>query len=219
MRPVPALFLLVLIALSCVIAMAADDVQVISSPRSTLSIYTYGGSLPVRIRSEQWEPRRSSKTGELTDIAIAPPLSSSTSVAAITPKPAKMTTNSATMNAPTETLQTNIAPLSPAQSGPVRVLPISQTITVGWEASPDPAVVGYQLYTGDSSGHYTSKTVVGNQISAELVVDASTLFIAVSAYTAEGLESVLSNEVAINEANQDDVTFGGGTRIISGDTQ
>jgi hypothetical protein len=36
------------------------------------------------------------------------------------------------------------------------------TISIAWDPSPEPAVVGYVVYVGDAAGVYTSSYDVGN---------------------------------------------------------
>ena len=100
----------------------------------------------------------------------------------------------------------------PTDSDPKFLPP--RTVTIGWNASPEQSVAGYHVYTGDSSGAYTGRILVGNQTTVQLEVGESNLYIAVSAYTAEGLESPLSDELIVLATNLEAATTSGGPQII-----
>lgn len=72
-----------------------------------------------------------------------------------------------------------------------------QTLHLFWDASPDPNVVGYNVYYGAASRHYTNVTRFGNVTEVELngLPVAPALFFAVTAVDAAGLESAPSNEL------------------------
>jgi hypothetical protein len=57
--------------------------------------------------------------------------------------------------------------------------------------------VGYQLYRGSASHEYVSGQPLGPQTSAQISVDQSATYLAVSAYTAEGFESDLCEELVV----------------------
>ena len=61
-----------------------------------------------------------------------------------------------------------------------------------------PGVIGYRLYSGTTSGVYTQQTEVGNatMVAVSNLVPGTTYFFAVTDYTATGLESTASNEIA-----------------------
>jgi hypothetical protein len=64
-------------------------------------------------------------------------------------------------------------------------------VTLGWNASPDPTVVGYYLYYGTTTGVYTNKIDVGtNTIFAVTgLVPGSTYFFTATSRNAAGIES------------------------------
>ena len=206
---------------------AADDVQVIRSPHSTFFIYSYGGAEPSRILPEFRDAGRPHRrnAGKLTDVVSIPPLSVSAppvkSSTSSTPAPTSATPAPKRMAAQTSSFGSMSAPSSapppPTESAP-ELLPILRTVTVGWNASPEPSVAGYHVYVGNSSGQYTDRTAVGNQTSAQVEVGQSALYIAVSAYTAEGLESPLSNELIILAENMEAASASGGLQVLSSST-
>ncbi len=82
-------------------------------------------------------------------------------------------------------------------------------VSLAWDPSPDTNVTGYIIYWGtnsDSAGlnaanatvDYTARLDVGNQIPATLtnLPAGGTYYFVVTAYNADGLESLPSNEVA-----------------------
>jgi hypothetical protein len=71
-------------------------------------------------------------------------------------------------------------------------------LTLAWDASSAPGVVGYRLYYGQESGSYTGTVEANGQTSAVVpgLSEGATYFFAVSAYTAEGVESPASTEIS-----------------------
>ena len=65
----------------------------------------------------------------------------------------------------------------------------NEPINLAWDANPQPAVAGYIVYVGNTSGSYTEQYDVGNQTSFEYtrVTGGRPYFFAVAAYT-PGLE-------------------------------
>jgi hypothetical protein len=74
----------------------------------------------------------------------------------------------------------------------------ANTVSLAWEASPDPSVVGYNLSYGTASGDYTQSTDVGSSLSGVIsgLSPSTTYFAVVTAYNAAGLHSLSSNEVS-----------------------
>jgi VCBS repeat-containing protein len=74
----------------------------------------------------------------------------------------------------------------------------SQSVTLAWDPSPDPDVVGYVVYCGGTSGVYAYATNVTNQTSAQMtgLQSGQTYFFAVTARDSLGMESLPSNEIS-----------------------
>jgi len=73
----------------------------------------------------------------------------------------------------------------------------TSSVTLVWDPSPDPRVVGYTIWYGNASGVYPTRIDVGNTTTAtiaDLAIGQTYYFVA-TAYTADGLESLPSNEV------------------------
>lgn len=68
---------------------------------------------------------------------------------------------------------------------------------LSWDVSPDTNVVGYAIYSGTNSGDYRMRTDAGNATNVTVRNLTSSLwYFVATAYTAEGLESLPSNEVS-----------------------
>jgi len=91
----------------------------------------------------------------------------------------------------------------------------AQIVTVTWDPSPDQSVVGYKLYSGSTSQHYSAQEPLGDRTSAQVTVDQGAVYLAVSAYTAEGIESVLSDELVVRP----DASAGAGSSSLTGDNR
>ena len=194
---------------------AADDIQVLRTPRSTLSIYSYGGAAPSRAIPEYRDDARRARrrAGALTDVAAVPPRA-----VAAPPTATPVSTNAPQPKgtaAPVKTFGTSsMSAPSPRDDSVPKTLATSRVVTIAWNASPESSVAGHHVYTGDSSGQYAERTSLGNQTSAELVIGQSTLYLAVSAYTAEGLESPLSDELVVLGDELDAAATSGGFQIL-----
>ena len=72
------------------------------------------------------------------------------------------------------------------------------SITLAWNQSLDPAVVGYNIYYGGASGDYTNKIVVSNATMTTIpgLIPGVTYYFAATDYNASGLESSLSGEMS-----------------------
>lgn len=71
-------------------------------------------------------------------------------------------------------------------------------VTLAWIPSPDPAVAGYNLYYGGTSGTYTNKVSVGlatSAVTSGLLVGV-TYYFAATTYNAAGVESPFSSQVS-----------------------
>lgn len=71
-------------------------------------------------------------------------------------------------------------------------------VSLVWDRSPDATVVGYRLHSGTESGIYTEHLDVGAHTSTAVtgLFRGETYYFAVTAYTADGIESDPSNEVS-----------------------
>ncbi len=72
------------------------------------------------------------------------------------------------------------------------------SVTLGWNASPDPSVLGYYLYYGSKSAIYTNRLSSGLATSKTVsnLVSGVTYYFVVTAYSGAGLESDPSSELA-----------------------
>jgi hypothetical protein len=75
---------------------------------------------------------------------------------------------------------------------------IAESVMLGWEPSPDPNAVGYNIYFGTTSHNYSTKTSVGNVTNTTLtgLVAGQTYFFAATTYDAANQESGFSNEAS-----------------------
>ncbi len=71
------------------------------------------------------------------------------------------------------------------------------TITLTWTASDSPDVAGYRLYYGEYSGSYPNTIDAGNQTTVDVpnLIEGTMYYFAATAYTADGSESVPSDEI------------------------
>ena len=71
-------------------------------------------------------------------------------------------------------------------------------LTLEWDASPDPDVVGYQLYYGGSSQQYTNFVSTGltTKATVDNLADGVTYYFAATCLNSAGLESGFSGEIA-----------------------
>ena len=72
------------------------------------------------------------------------------------------------------------------------------SLTLAWDASPDPAVFGYRLYWGTAPGQYTSSLDVrtATTMTVNNLVDGRAYYFVVRAYNALNTESAPSVEVS-----------------------
>lgn len=77
------------------------------------------------------------------------------------------------------------------------------SVTLAWDASTGPNVTGYKLYYGPSSRNYPSVVDVGNQTTYTMagVAYGQPYYVAVTAYTAQKVESAPSQEVSFTIFN------------------
>jgi hypothetical protein len=71
-------------------------------------------------------------------------------------------------------------------------------VTLGWNASSDPTVVGYHVYYGTTSGVYTTKIDVGTNtmFSVSGLVAGTTYYFTETSYNAASVESSYVPEVS-----------------------
>lgn len=71
------------------------------------------------------------------------------------------------------------------------------SVRLTWNPSPDANVVGYRIYYGGASAHYTNQIAAGNLTTALIsgLGSGKTYYFATTAYTADGVESPFSNEI------------------------
>ena len=76
------------------------------------------------------------------------------------------------------------------------VLPGS--LTLAWDPSSNPTVVGYRLYDGIASENYANMVDVGSNLTATMfgLVGGTTYYFAVTAYDSAGLESAFSAQIS-----------------------
>ena len=80
----------------------------------------------------------------------------------------------------------------------------SAKVLVQWDTNTEPNVVGYKIYLGTQTGAYTFTNDVGAQTwaQAQNLVAGRTYYLAVTAYSTEGLESDFSEEISYTPPNQ-----------------
>ena len=75
---------------------------------------------------------------------------------------------------------------------------LTGTLTLAWDPSTDPSVVGYRLYQGGESQVYSNVVDVGaaNTTTIKGLAPGATYYFAVTAYDANGFESDFSGEIS-----------------------
>src|SRR6266850_5668226 len=76
----------------------------------------------------------------------------------------------------------------------------ARPIALAWNPNPEPEVTGYTLSYGTQPGVYTASVDVGNLISYMIDLPGVQYYFAIRAYTASGLTSPMSAEVAESSA-------------------
>ncbi len=73
-----------------------------------------------------------------------------------------------------------------------------KSVTLAWDPSPTPTVVGYTVQYGTNSGQYSEFLLLGIETTAVVpdLLEGVTYYFVVTAHTDEGLESDPSNELA-----------------------
>jgi Fibronectin type III domain len=72
------------------------------------------------------------------------------------------------------------------------------SVTLSWNRSKDPTVVGYDIYYGRAIGTYTSKVSVGNATNLTIsgLMPATTYYFAATAVNGLGIESLFSSAMS-----------------------
>ena len=72
------------------------------------------------------------------------------------------------------------------------------SVTLAWDSSTDPLVVGYNIYYGGASATYTNTISVGSATNVTIsgLVPGTTYYFAATTYNAANLESAFSSEVS-----------------------
>lgn len=83
------------------------------------------------------------------------------------------------------------------------------SVDLGWNASSDSNVVGYNVYYGTSSGVYTNETYVGDTTNAVVtgLVPGVTYYFSATSVDADGQESAFSTEIAYTIPNPNAVVL------------
>src|SRR5262245_9448350 len=73
----------------------------------------------------------------------------------------------------------------------------AQSVTLQWNRSTDPNVVGYNAYYGVATDTYTNRIDAGNTTNVVIggLIEGTTYYFAVTAYNSLGIESDYSSEV------------------------
>jgi len=73
-----------------------------------------------------------------------------------------------------------------------------QSVTLAWNQSTDPTVVGYNVYYGGASGNYTNMINAGNTTNATIsgLSPGNTCYFAATTYNNSGVQSPFSSEVS-----------------------
>jgi len=89
--------------------------------------------------------------------------------------------------------------------GSILAASATQSVTLAWDPSPEPEVVGYRLYWGGASRIYDGFLEVAaptTQATIPGLEPGTTYFFAVTAFTDEGLESEYSAEVVYTTSGE-----------------
>jgi hypothetical protein len=77
-------------------------------------------------------------------------------------------------------------------------LATTTSVTLAWNSSADSTIAGYNIYYGGASYTYTNKISIGKATSVTIsgLVEGKTYYFAATTYSASGLESAFSGELA-----------------------
>lgn len=98
----------------------------------------------------------------------------------------------------TNTWTVHPATVAPASPGAAEAVLPKAGVTLEWDPSPDSWVAGYAIHYGFASSNYVTRVDCGNVTSCRLtnLTCGTTHYFVATAYTADGQESLPSNEVA-----------------------
>lgn len=105
--------------------------------------------------------------------------------------------------APVPAGDTAAQPSQPASQPATQPAAVSKTVSLAWNASvgangqPDPLVSGYRIYYGNRSGQYSKVVTLGKVTTTALSgLGAGNYYFALTAFDAQGNESVYSDEIS-----------------------
>ena len=75
--------------------------------------------------------------------------------------------------------------------------PVPKIVTLAWDPSPDTTVIGYRLLMGIASHNYVAKITLAKQTSVKVFINHPLTYCVVTAYTADGRESLPTGEVLV----------------------
>jgi hypothetical protein len=77
-------------------------------------------------------------------------------------------------------------------------LATTASVTLAWNSSTDPTIAGYNIYYGGASHTYTNMIPVGEatEVTISGLIQGTTYYFAATTYSASGLESQFSSELA-----------------------
>jgi hypothetical protein len=80
----------------------------------------------------------------------------------------------------------------------LRAFATTTSVTLAWNSSTDSTIAGYNIYYGGASYTYTNEISVGKATSVTIsgLVQGTTYYFAATTYSASGLESAFSSELA-----------------------
>ena len=109
--------------------------------------------------------------------------------------------------APTQDATIGPAAVAPAPPAPAPPAPGTRSATLTWAAptqyesgSPFVDLAGYRIWYGSAPGNYSRLVEIAPGTTTHNIhnLTATTYYFSITAYNHEGVESALSNEVAIN---------------------
>ena len=94
-------------------------------------------------------------------------------------------------------------------------VPTESEVTIAWDKSPGSKIVGYHVHSGPKGGEFDQVDDVGNQTSVRVRVNSGEpRRFAVSAYTASGKESPISEDITYSYTVEDKSTADAAKDVI-----